>query len=313
MRLCLFMKIIEMKNTDFLKSSGQIFQGMCVSLTIVFLLLFAVGAVARINLPQLSDTLQVAKEDQGRLINYFEGLEGYSDAVIEKDAEKILRNTLKGIYDSACSEMISYWGTVAEGTATLTVRIVFIHADTDATKRHVLFKIKCHSNYKEYGEKYCDERLAVLSLEPGNASIILLPHAEDCKNCSELSNIKFEQIVQRNPLIIVLSIKTTNDNPCCGGAYEYSDEKVYYYAFLESGIKQVASLVRYQSEYSHDDVEGDYRKIYESKIRHTFDPNGSNTQIISEYLIKTNGVEKESGTQSYIWNSEKEKFEIMKK
>ena len=60
------MKIIEMKNTDFLKSSGQIFQGMCVSLTIVFLLLFAVGAVARINLPQLSDTLQVAKEDQGR-------------------------------------------------------------------------------------------------------------------------------------------------------------------------------------------------------------------------------------------------------
>ncbi|UCE19391.1 MAG: hypothetical protein JSV84_03335 [Gemmatimonadota bacterium] len=302
-----------MKKIHFLKSSDQIFLGMCVSVTIVFILLFAVGAVARINLPQLSDTLQVAKEDQDRLINYFEGFEGYSDIEIEKDVEKILLNALKGIYDSACSEMISYWGTVAEGTATLTVRVVFIHTDTVSTKRGVLFTIKCHSKYKEYGEKYCDERLAVLSTAPGNASIILLPHAEDCKNCSELSSIKFEQIVQRNPLIIVLSIRTTNDNPCCGGAYAYSDEKVYYYAFLESGIKQVASVVRYRSEYSHDDVEGDYSKIYESKIRYASDPTGSSTRIISEYVITTNGVEEGSGTQSYFWNSENEEFEIMQK
>ena len=282
-------------------------------LIIICILLYGFRTFARINLPQLADTLRVTKEDQDCLINYFEGLEGYSHAVIEKDAEKMLRNTLKGIYDSTCSEMISYWGTVAEGTATLTVRIVFIHADTDATKRHVLFKIKCHSNYKEYGDKYCDERLALLSLEPGNTSIILLPHAEDCKNCSELSKIQFEQVVQGKPHIVVLSIKTTNDNPCCGGAYEYSDEKVYYYAFLESGIKLVASILRYQYEYSHDDVEGDYRRIYESEIRHTLDPIGNKTRILSEYTITTNGTEEGRGTQSYIWNSEKEEFEIMNK
>ena len=301
-----------MKKNRFLKRTAQCFRRPCVFLIIVFILHFSFSSFARINLPQILKSLQIAREDQDRLINYFKGFENNSNVTIDKDIEKILLNNLGSIYDSACSEMISYWGKVAEGTASLMLSIIFIANDKQSSKKYVLLGIKCYSNYEEYREKYCDERLAVLLIDSQNASINLLPHAKDCTNCSELSKIKYEQIVQkRNPLIISLSIITANDNPCCGGAYQYSEEKINYYAFVESGVKQVASIIRYQTEYLHDDIDGDYIKVYKSNIKNELDQKEKYTQIVSEYIITKNEVEEENGTKFYIWNPEKEQFELI--
>lgn len=302
-----------MKNIQGSNRTGYTFRRFYVYLIITFMIPFAFEISARINLPQISKALQIAKEDQDRLRNYFTELENNSNIIIDKDVEKILLNILN-IYDSACSEMISYWGSLAEGTANLNIRIIFISENEDTTKKYVLLGIRCYSNYHEYGGKYCDERLAALLIDSQNTSIILLPHAEDCTNCPELSRIEFDRIVhKKNPLIISLAIITTNDNPCCGGPYQYSDERVNYYAFLESGVKQVASIVRYQAEYSHDEVEGDYSKIYKSNIRNELNSKEGYTQIISEYIIQTNGVKDKSGSKYYVWNPEKEKFELIEK
>ena len=274
------------------------------------LLSFAVSAPARTNLPQSSKILEIAGEQRNHLIHYFKELDDLSNPTLDNETSEILRNVLGIVYDSPCSEMISHWGEMAKGTARLGIHILFIAGERHALKKYVLLGIRCYSTHTEYRDRYCDERLAVLLIEPQNASITLLPHAQDCTNCSELSRIKFEQIVhKRDPLILSLSIATTNDNPCCGGPYQYSDEKLFYYAVLETGVKQVASVVRYQAEQSYDAVEGDYSKVYTAKIENEPDPQESSVRIRAEYTTRINGIEKENGRESYFWNPDKEKFE----
>src|SRR3972149_2003097 len=74
----------------------------------------------------------------------------------------------------ACAEMIEHWGTVAEGTATWSVRALFRWEQ--ASGRTLLVAFRCGSSYADYASYY-DERLGIVSLEPSSARLRLIPAA----------------------------------------------------------------------------------------------------------------------------------------
>ena len=263
-----------------------------------------------INLPQRNTHIAISDANHATLKRYFSSFKYNPENELNGDTERILCDILPEDHRTGCQDMISYWGSVAEGTGNFSVRVVFIRDTAKKNTKQVLLSYRCFSTYEGYRDQFYDERLAVLLIKPATSSLVLMPHAEDCNNCSDLSHIRFSQTYQRDsaPLVSLL-ISTSNDNPCCGGPFQSSEERINYYLFHETGVKLVASVIRHREEYAHDDVDGDMKTIYDARITVQKDQKGNITQIKSHYTVRKNGELQQTGKLTYVWNNEKRGFD----
>lgn len=282
-----------------------------VSVIVTMLLMpFNLEVLGRINLPHMTKQVVISDTNHATLKEFFGSLKSNTSHVLNESIERILLDILPEDYQAGCQEMISYWGIVAEGTAKLSVRALFIRDTGKNETKQVLLVYRCFSTYEGYRDQFYDERLAVLLINPTTSSLVFMPHAEDCKNCSDLSHIRFDQVIQRDtatPLVSLL-ILTSNKNPCCDGPFQSSEERIHYYLFHETGVKLVASVLRHREEYAHDDIDGDLTTIYDARVIVQKDQSGNVSQIVSHYSLKKNEELQDTGEITYIWNHKKGEF-----
>jgi hypothetical protein len=271
---------------------------ICISVIVTMLLMpFKAEVLGRTNLPHMTKRIVISGTNHTTLQKFFGSLKSNTSHGLNEETERILLDMLPEDYQAGCQDMISYWGTVAEGTAKLSVQALFIRDTGKNETKQVLLAYRCFSTYEGYRDEFYDERLAVLLINPTTSSLVFMPHAEDCKNCSDLSHIRFDQVVQHDaatPLVSLL-ILTSNNNPCCDGPFQFSEEWIHYYIFHETGIKLVASVLRHREEDTHDDVNGDLATIYDARVIVQRDQSGNVSQIVSHYSLKKNEELQDTG------------------
>jgi hypothetical protein len=307
------MKIANLIDVFILEKPNYLIKTLFSVLLITSLISCKLLGQGRINLPQLEKQIAVPDNYHTTLKSFFSAITTDTSIGLNETVEHILLDILPTDYQAGCQEMILHWGTLAEGTAKLAVRVLYKTAMDKDEILEVLLVYRCFSLYEGYLDQFYDERLAVLLIKPTMSFLIMLPHAEDCDNSSELSHISLEQVVQcdANPMVC-LRIETSNDNPCCGGPFNYSAEQIRYYIPNSTGVKLVASVLKHQEEY-YGDTEGDVEIIYDAKITLHKDPNMNISCIESQYSRIENEKLQETGEITYIWDDEKKEFKPTEK
>lgn len=275
-----------------------------------FLILSEPKAIGRLNLPQQNIQISITDKNHKTLKKFFKNFKITNSKALNKGIERVLIDLIPENYHLVCKEMISHWGTVAEKSSDFSVRIIFIKNYEDDNKSKQIFLVyRCFSSYTGYIDQFFDERLAVLRINNNDSTLSFLSHAKDCENCSDLSQINLDQIVSiKGEPLVSLIFSVSNENPCCGGPFQYSEERINYYLFQHDGVKQVASVLKHKEEYHHDDVGGDVDIIYDAKVEFQKNPKGDITHIISEFSIKENNQVKETGKIEYIWKRKGKNF-----
>ena len=93
----------------------------------MLLMPFKSEVLGRTNLPHMTKQIVISDTNHATTLQRFFGsLKSNTSHRLNEDVERILIDILTEDYQAGCQEMISYWGTVAEGTAKLSVRALFI-------------------------------------------------------------------------------------------------------------------------------------------------------------------------------------------
>ena len=267
-------------------------------------------ALRKMPFSQHPTLIVISEAHQISLMRSVEALRSSMSHGLNAEIERILLESLSAEYHTGCRDMISQWGTMAEGTADLSVQVLFINEAEHHDARQVLLVYRCSSTAEGYRDQFYDERLAALLITPTTSSLLLLPYLDPCIDCPDLSHIRFDQVVQDDvPTVVSLLIMTSSDNPCCDGPVQSHEERLNYYRVHETGITLVASIVRHREESIHDDVEGDTSTTYDATITVSTDQHGTVTQINAYYSLKTDGTLQQAGKDTYLWNRDTQEFE----
>jgi hypothetical protein len=262
----------------------------------------------RLNLPQLDTSVTISGKNFTLLRDYFSILPDTTE-ILAFEIVAVLLKIFPLDYRQACAEMITHWGTVAEGTMQNMIRLIFSQHKPDAEITQALLVFRCFSNYDYYLNNFYDERLALLQLHTQSATLRLLPIADNCLRCTDLYRIHFAEVVQKEgPLIISLKIESSSENPCCDGPYWYKEEQVQLFSISVGKVRNSVRLLKHKEENFHDDVEGDLTIIYNGYFDYLKNPQGQLHSIITQFNITENELLVEMGSDTLYWNKEQMLF-----
>lgn len=276
----------------------------------LLLLLLVFSAYGRVNLPHLDTQTPVADMYHQELKAFFVQTEESNTVRLDENIERILIEMLPAEFATGCDETVMHWGSSAENIPDLAVRAIYRRKVPEIGRTQVLLVYRCFSHYEYYVDKFYDERTAWLTIDDSVSTLQMLPHGEDCENCSDLSKISLENTLQagREPLLAVV-FSVSNDNPCCGGPYSYRAEYVHYYLVEQGGLRQVASVTRLKQEHFHDDAGEDLEVLFETAVELLTNSDGDVVEIVGQRVTKENEKITESGEDRYLWNQQLRKFE----
>lgn len=267
----------------------------------------APAASARVNLPQPARTIPVSEQARQTLETALAEADAPPAQTLPPGVERLLIDFLPEEFRAACAEMIMHWGTIAEGTARWSARALYRLQEADALT--LLLAYRCGSSYPGYADYY-DERLAVLTLEPGGGRLRLLPVAEDCSNCSDLYHLEFSQTfpLARGGLVELVATNSS-DNPCCDGPTAWNVERRLFLLLPEEEL--ILSLEREREEYYHDDVDGDLEVTCASQIDYHREPTGRLSEVTAETECRENGQPAAGQSLRYCWSADARRFEAV--
>lgn len=262
----------------------------------VVVLVLALPAAARLNLPQQTHETTLPEAARDILQRYL--IQPAAAPALPGDLQELLAKSLPAELRGACAEMIVHWGTVAEGTATWSVRALFRWEQ--ASGRTLLVAFRCGSSYADYASYY-DERLGIVSLEPSGARLRLIPVAEDCDNCSDLYHLEFsDELAVLGGTLTVLTLTFSSDNPCCDGPSQWRYEQLVYILLPEGSVALV--LERVNERYDHDDVEGDTTLECSAEVSYHRDSNGYLKSVTADTGCQVGTTRIPHGTLRFDWN-----------
>jgi hypothetical protein len=280
-------------------------------MTVVFALAFWPGpAWCRLNLPQLQEQKAIGGPDHQALKEFLARFDRRGGNGFATDRVRaVLIAALPESFRQGCGEVVGNWGTLAEGTATLSVKVLYVDSGKQDIPAKALLAYGCFSTAREYANRYRDERLGLLVVGRDSSRLTLIPDVQDCENCSELSRITLDKVIRLfGRTVVGLSFLKSTDNPCCGGPDSFKEERVNLYVMKENGIKQAGSLLKRQDHRSADATSQDEHTLYEAGLILKKDMKGNIVGILSPYKIKKNNKLTQKGMIRYNWNMEKEEF-----
>ncbi|MDI6765972.1 MAG: hypothetical protein QME52_04020 [Bacteroidota bacterium] len=264
--------------------------------------------IAGLNLPQSHYQVSIKGKDHAQLKNYFEPLTGTPGQIDDKIEQLITRYFPKE-YKDGCTQMISAWREVAKGTASTVLRVLYLK-NHDKNLQQVLLVFTCFSGTKEYGDKFYDERLVLLTIDNLSSQLKFIPHSKPCDNCSELTRIGLEEEMQIHGISsISIIMLISNENPCCDGPDIFKEEIKKYFTFEVNGVREVLSFVTNRTETLHDDIAGDSTTVYKTDINVDKDKQENINKITISWELLVNDIPKKNGLQWYTWNRKARRFE----
>ncbi len=280
-----------------------------VSKILIIILLFSNSDLfSGLNLPQSSAKILIKGKNHQQLKKYFEPIEDGIPS-IDTTVEKLLIKLFPKSFDEGCKEMIATWGKEAKGTASNVLRVVFMK-NHSKNLQQVFLALTCYSSASAYGDKFYDERLALLTIDSTSSSLVTLPHGKPCDTCSDLSRIGMNEeweIGRKHAVSILFS--TSTRNPCCEGDYLKEEVIEKYFLFDPPNVKDILTIVKRRSERFHRDNAIDSVVVYETNSNINKDANGSILKIDVDYSLTVNNAPVNQGVMWYTWDKKLKKFE----
>ena len=271
----------------------------------LWLVMWSAPAQSRLQLPQVdSEALLPAAES--RVLADELGRGKIADALARSAAaEQALVRALPSDFRDACRVIVNQWGTMAEGTARWSVRL--LHRTTTADRSQFVLAFRCGSNLLDYA-KYFDERPAVLTVESAKARLRLIPVDKPCADCSDLYRIEISQVFAvEGGALLELKATSTNDNPALGVIDTHRAERLLYILLPEA--RSALMIVRAAEFVSHDDVEGDTETTCRIGMSYQRDAASRLTAIIADGLCDADDAGRRPGTHRYRWNAATRRLE----
>jgi|GEM_PF-1426876 len=277
-----------------------------ITTSLLFLLSGAALSAGK-TLPQLKLDVTITGNNHQQLKDYFEPMEEAPGGLSDKIGTLLIK-LLPKAYSSGCREMVSAWGKKAKAKTDNVVRVLYINKRIKKLQQ-VLLAYTCFSAAEGYGDKYYDERLALLSVDSSFSRLTMMPHASPCDTCTGLTHLGFREELNIGgiPAVSVI-VATYGENPCCKGTPLKEDFTVRYYILEPGGMKQVLSLQKHRLE-TYGLPSGDSTALYDAEIELNKDSDGSIKKIVSSFEIKINGSSVRHSFLAYVWNRKMRGFQ----
>ncbi|MBI1806595.1 MAG: hypothetical protein HYR76_06035 [Ignavibacteria bacterium] len=281
---------------------------LCCSLLLFsFVLLSPSISLAETTLPQTRIDVTIKGKQHDELKKYFGSLHEKPDILDEKIGQT-LSNLMPKSYRNACRTMISKWGSGAKRTASSVMRVMYLR-NVSENHQDILLVYTCYSSAKQYGDKFYDERLALLSIDSASSTLRTIPHGKPCTTCSELTRIGIVEDTLQIDAQPALSIAfaTSHNNPCCTDSIAREEIVYHYYKLERSDLVEMAVIQHHRWEVNPTSP-GD-TTTYDSRISHETDPAGNIIKLISDYDVTLKGQSIEHRILFYRWNKKSHRFE----
>jgi hypothetical protein len=276
---------------------------------LITLLIPVTNIVGGSKLPQVKATSVITGKDHLHLKSYFEA-QTHLPNPFNDSIGMLLLKYLPKEYKKGCKDMIATWGTETINSSETAVKLLHL-VNYSKNNQQILLVYTCFSSAKEYGDKYYDERLAVLHVDSATSSITMIPHDKECNNCTELSQIGlYEDTLKINnsPAISII-IGKTNENPCCGSTDKIEEISIKYFTTDPEAFKEQLTLVVSSEETFHNDQDEDSTVVQKNDIETIRDKVGNIISIILSTETIINGSNAKRGMVKYGWNRKRKAFE----
>jgi hypothetical protein len=274
-----------------------------------FLVVFNFPVFAGINYPQNELRIEIRGDNHLQLKKYFSPLWELPEEFDTKIAD-LLVTLLPKQFDKASKEMISQWGKPALKGASKVARVLFLK-NFNPSCQQILLSYTWFSTAQGFGDKYYDERFAVLTLLDTISHLDIYPAVNPCKKCPELNRIgKGDEFRIGGQPALAIYFNVSNANPCCDTSHIKDEVYTKYFLLTEQGVKECLTLLQERSERFHSRTGTDSTANYTAVISYNKDANDNIREIFSEYSTFSNDQMVDQRILRYVWNAKKTKFEL---
>lgn len=271
-------------------------------------------AKARLNLPQIRQTIRLTEGTEAAAREYFSHPSSANE--LSGDLQDLLVKSLPDNLGGACGALMETWGQEAVGTGYWRVRVL------SQQGQQVWLAFRCGSHLHDLADYY-DERLALL--RPDAGTLELVPLARDADNDSDLYRLEFDQLFAfGGGTAAAFQVLNDSKNPCCDGGASVTEEKMIAYADSPQGISQILSVVTLHDLYNHDDECGDSETIYKAEVKLERDAHNQVTAATATFSEEVNAIVEKGATSEpqrisqrtgalhYRWNPASFRFDEVK-
>jgi hypothetical protein len=277
-----------------------------------FCILLNLSALAGINFPKKEYTISITGTNHVQIQKYFSPLWELPEE-FDTTIANILTQSLPKESDSANKKMISRWGKPALKGASKAVRTLYMK-NFNPTHQQVLLSFIWFSTSPGFGDKYYDERIALLTVLDTVSQLMIFPTINQCDKCPELTRIGFnEELRIKEQTAISIYFNLSNINPCCDTSKVKEETYIRYYILTPQELKECLTLLQDRIERFHSPKGADSSASYAASITFDKDPEENIRRIFSEYSKFSNDTVTEKQSLIYIWNNKRNKFEPMLK
>lgn len=176
---------------------------------------------------------------------------GHAASGLGAAAERVLLDVLPAPLRAACSAMVSRWGADPANTPRLAVRPLW----KEPAGRWAVIAYRCGSHHPNYLDRYYDERLAALDLDPDGGTLRVLEDPRACPGCSPLGRFAPAAAVTTHAAhgatLLAIPMTVDSENPCCNGLESSREEREVWLAVSPATVGLAASLILGEETEAH--------------------------------------------------------------
>lgn len=271
---------------------------------------FVAAAAAGSNLPQWGARCPISGRDHRVLQGAFKSLDEMPES-IDSTVERILVRALPLQFRRRCDAMVASWGDRVKGTASILTRPLYMKKVPDKGTL-LLLAFTCYSRDQEFGDRFYDERLALLTVGPQASSLLLLPGGKDCDSCNGLSRIGFGELLPLGAdTCVSIVIATSSANPCCPADARIEAVATGYYLLHPDEATMLLSIPTSRIEHGQDAAGRDSTTSYNADLFIDKDAAGSVRGIVVSGETIFSDRTSVQDRIKYEWNPKRKQFDKM--
>jgi len=259
---------------------------------------------------QVERQTQIRGQDCQTLKDFFARLEqDKTNKAPSEEVRRILLQALPEAYRKGWVETMSRAGTGTEGSACMTVRVLYVEGrKEEAIRALITYTILLRTG--EASATSYDERLGALVILRDAARLSIMEQEKDREGPQLVRILPEKEVRIGGKGVIGLNFAGSNENPIDGGdgaAAPVKEERVNFYVFRDYEIKPAGSVLKSREERLR---EGDsyVRSVYSGAVIFKKDMKGNIIGILSPYTVSRDDRRIEKGMVRYNWDGEKETF-----
>jgi hypothetical protein len=222
--------------------------------------------------------------------------------------KRVLFRALPDTYKNGCEETMNQSGDEADGTARMTVKVLFVKAGEEEKPIRALIAFVFLSKAEEFTNRF-HELTAALVIDRDSSRLSIVQQDPEHGKCRELARVAIEREVHIGGRdVIGLNFVRSSENVSSGeSASVFREERINFYVFDDNGIRPAGSVLKAREERQSGDS-GVVKSVYSATVVFKKDMKGNVVGILSPYTITRNDRRTDRGMVRYGWDSGKEAF-----